>query len=137
VDPIRLALLAMGSAIAFGLALVSATVIGVDLLRAGAPPQPASGGAPLYLLFFGTLAGLCAAGAVAWRLLSPILSTYRRGGLSLASAFATVVVMLLCIPVHQIAGRAGLIGLGITALLVASLLGRRARRTALVASGVA
>jgi hypothetical protein len=137
VDPIRLTLLAMGSAIAFGLALVSATVIGVDLLRAGAPSQPASGGAPLYLLFFGTLAGLCAAGAVAWRLLAPILSTYRRGGLSLASAFATVVVMLLCIPVHQIAGRAGLIGLGITALLVAFLLGRRARRTALAGSGVA
>jgi hypothetical protein len=137
VDPIRLTLLAMGSAIAFGLALVSATVIGVDLLRAGAPSQPASGGAPLYLLFFGTLAGLCTAGAVAWRLLSPILSTYRRGGLSLASAFATVVVMLLCIPVHQIAGRAGLIGLGITALLVAFFLGRRARRTALAGSGVA
>ncbi len=127
----------MGSAIAFGLALVSATVIGVDLLRAGAPSQPAPGGAPLYLLFFGTLAGLCAAGAVAWRLLSPVLSTYRRGGLSLASAFATVVVMLLCIPVHQIAGRAGLVGLGITALLVSFLLGRRARRSALSGSGVA
>jgi hypothetical protein len=137
VDPIRLTLLAMGSAIAFGLAWVSATVLGVDLLRAGVPSQPAPGGAPLYLLFFGTLAGLCAAGAVAWRLLSPILSTYRRGGLSLASAFATVVVMLLCIPVHQIAGQPGLIGLGIAALLVSFLLGRGARRSALSGPGVA
>ena len=133
-DPIRLTLLAMGSAIAFGLALVSATVIGVDLLRGG---QPAPGGPPLYLLFFGTLAGLCAAGALAWRLLSPILSTYRRGGLSLATAFSTVVVMLLCMPILQIAGRPGLVGLGLSALLVSYLLGRGARRTALPGSEVA
>jgi hypothetical protein len=137
VDPIRLTLLAMGSAIAFGLALVTATVIGVDLLRAGAPSQTAPGGALLYLLFFGTLAGLCAAGAVAWRLLSPILSTYRRGGLSLVSAFATVVAMLLCIPVHQIAGRQGLVALGLMALLASFLLGRGARRTAHSGPGLA
>jgi hypothetical protein len=129
-DPIRLAVLAMGSAVAFGLATVTATVLGVDLLRAGVPAEPVRGGAPLYLLFFGTLAGRCRAGAVAWRLLSPILSTYRRGGLSLASTFATVVVMLVCIPVHQLAGRAGLIGLGVAAFLASLLLARRARRVA-------
>ena len=49
------------------------------------------------------------------------------------SAFATVVAMLLCIPVHQLAGRPGLIGLGGVALLVSLLLARGARRAALPA----
>ena len=46
VDPIRLAALAMGSAVAFGLASVSATVLGVDLLRSARPRRrPELGGA--------------------------------------------------------------------------------------------
>jgi hypothetical protein len=124
--PIRLALLAMGSAVATGLATVSATVLGVDLLRSDDPTAPQLG-APLYLLFFGTLAALLCAGIVAWRLLSPVVSTYRRGGLSIVSAFGTVVAMLLCIPAHQLAGRPGLIGLGGVALLASLLLARGAR----------
>jgi hypothetical protein len=132
VDPIRLALPAMGSAVAFGLAVVTATVLGVDLLRpptASAAPQL---GAPLYLLFFGTMAGLVLAGAVAWLLLSPILSIYRRGGLSIVSGLATVLAMLLCIPVHQLGGRAGLAALGVSALGASLLMARRARRAAMV-----
>lgn len=129
-SPIRLALLAMGSAVAFGLATVSATVLGVDLLRSDAPTAGPQLGAPLYLLFFGTLGGLFCAGVVAWRLLAPVVSLYRRGGLSIVSAFGTVVVMLLCIPAHQLAGRAGLIGLGVVALLASLLLARGARRAA-------
>ena len=134
-DPVRLALLAMGSAVAFGLGVVSATVLGVDLIRppatsaASAAPQL---GAPLYLLFFGTLAGLVLAGIVAWRLLSPVLSLYRRGGLSIVSGLATVLAMLLCIPVHQLAGRAGLAVLGTLALGVSALLARGARRAAMI-----
>ena len=133
-DPIRLTLLAMGSAVAFGLAVVTATVLGVDSLRlpvmsGAAAPQL---GAPLYLLFFGTLAGLVLAGVVAWRLLSPVLSMYRRGGLSIVSGFATVLAMLLCIPVHQVAGRAGLAALGALALAVSALLARGARREAMI-----
>jgi hypothetical protein len=127
-DPIRLAVLAMGSAVAFGLAVVSATVLAVDLLRPASPSDAPQLGAPLYLLFFGTLAGLLLAGMVAWRLLSPILSTYRRGGLSVVSGLSTVLAMLLCIPVHQLAGRRGLIALGALALVVSFVLARGARR---------
>ena len=122
--PIRLVGLAMGSAVAFGLAIVSATVLGVDLLRSESP-SPA--GAPLYLLFFGTMAGVVLAGIVAWRILHPILSVYRRGGLSVVSGLATVLAMLLCIPVHQLAGRAGLGALGVGALLLSLLLARLVR----------
>ncbi len=131
-DPIRLAALAMGSAVAFGLAVVSATVLGVDLLKPAAPSGTPDLGAPLYLLFFGTLAALLLAGVVAWQLLSPILSTYRRGGLSVVSGLATVLAMLLCIPVHQLGGRAGLMALGASALLVSFGLARGARRAATV-----
>ena len=131
--PLRLALLAMGAAVATGLATVSATVLGVDLLKAGAPSDAPQLGAPLYLLFFGTLAGLFCAGVVAWRLLSPVLSTYRRGGLSIVSAFGTVVAMLLCIPAHQLGGRPGLIALGGVALLASLVLARGARRAAMPA----
>jgi hypothetical protein len=129
VGPIRLVGLAMGSGVAFGLAVVSVTVLGVDLLRAGAASTAPQLGAPLYLLFFGTLAGLLLAGVVAWLLLDPILSIYRRGGLSVVSALATVLPMLLCIPVHHLAGRPGLAGLAAVAALVSLALATLARRT--------
>ena len=131
-DPIRLALLAMGSAVASGLAVVSATVIGVDLLRTTTSSTTPALGAPLYLLFFGTLAGVLVSGTVAWRLLDPIVSTYRRGGLSVVSGLATVLAMLLCIPVHQLAGRSGLTALGVVALLASLVLARGARRATAV-----
>ena len=76
---------------------------------------------------FGTLAGLVLSGAVAWRLLSPLGSAYRRGGLAMVSAFATVIAMLLCIPVNQLLGHSGLGGLSVLSLLASLLLARRAR----------
>jgi len=127
VGPIRLVVLAMGSAVALGLAIVSATVLGVDLLRSESPSAAPQLGAPLYLLFFGTMAGVVLAGVVAWRVLDSILSTYRRGGLSVVSGLATVVAMLLCIPVHQLGGRAGLGALGAASLLLSLLLARLVR----------
>jgi hypothetical protein len=128
VDPIRLAALAVGSGMAFGLAAVSLTVLGVDLIRPQTPSPAVAAGPVFYLLVFGTLTGLVLAGAVAWRLLAPIPSVYRRGGLSLVTAFATVLPMLLCMAANQIAGRAGLAALAALALVAALLLGARARR---------
>lgn len=127
-DPVRLALLAMGSGMAFGVAAVSLTVLGVDYLRPATPPSNLASGPAFYLLMFGTLFGLMLAGAVAWRLLAPVLSTYRRGGLSLVTAMATVLPMLLCMAANQLGGRAGLVGLALTALLLALVLASRARR---------
>jgi len=117
----------MGSGMAFGLAVVSLTVLGVDLVRPATPPGLASGPA-FYLLLFGTIGGLILAGVVTWRLLAPILSTYRRGGISVVTAFATVLPMLLCMVANQLAGRIGLVALAGIALLAALALGARARR---------
>jgi len=124
-DPIRLAAGAVGSAVAMGLAVVTATTLVVDALR------PSSGepnlGAPFQLLLWGTMAGIAIAAVVAWRLLAPVTSAYRRGGLALVSAFATVIVMLVCIPVNQMLGRPGLAGLIALSLVVSALLARRTR----------
>jgi hypothetical protein len=130
VGAIRLVLTSMASAMASGLAVVTATVIGVDLLRPATPTPEPQLGAPLYLLFFGTMAGLLLAGIVAWWLLAPILSIYRRGGLSVVSGLATfVLAVLICIPVHQLSGRSGLIVLGGLALVTSLVFARSARRT--------
>jgi hypothetical protein len=87
--------------------VVALTVLLLDLVRGGAAAAPAQGRLAL-LLGAGTLAGILAAAGVTWMLLAPIVSYYRRGGLSIVASFATVVLMLLTIPVHQLAGRAGL-----------------------------
>jgi hypothetical protein len=128
-DPFGLAAGAVGSAVALGLAVVTATALAVDAMRpaTGAAPDL---GAPFQLLLWGTFAGIALAGVVAWRLLSPLGSAYRRGGLALVSAFATVVVMLVCIPVNQTLGRPGLATLIGLSLVVSALLARRARAAA-------
>jgi hypothetical protein len=101
-------------------------VLLVDALRGGSYPENLT--LRLYLLFGGTVAGVVLSAWAAWRLLEPISSAYRRGGLAMVFGFATVLLMLVCIPVHQVFGRAGLgCLLGVSALS-AALLSRRARR---------
>ena len=126
-DPVRLVVLGMGSGMAFGVGVVTLTVLGVDLVRPPVPPADVATGPSFYLLVLGTIAGLMLAGFVAWWLLAP-LPTYRRGGLSLVAAFATVLPMLICMPVNQLAGRTGLGALAAAALGLSMLLGTQARR---------
>jgi hypothetical protein len=126
-DPVGLVVASAGAGMAAGLALISATVAAVDLVRppaAGPTPEVA---APLALLLAGTVGGLLLAGITTWHLLR-IASAYRRGGLALVSAFATVVLMLVTMPLHQLAGRAGLLGLALVAAGAGLLLARRAKR---------
>jgi hypothetical protein len=130
VDPVALAATALGAGLSAGLALVGATVAALGAMRppAGAP-DPALG-APLYLLAAGTLGGLVLAGVVTWRLLSPLESTYRRGGLALVSAFATVLVMQVYPLLDAALGTAALVASAALAAAAAWLLARRARRMA-------
>ena len=127
-DPLGLAAASAGAGMATGLAVISATVAAVGLIHsptAGAEPDL---GAPLALLLGGTLGGLLLAGLTTWHLLARIDSAYRRGGLALVSSFATVLLMLVTMPLNQLAGRAGLLGLAALATVAALLLARRARR---------
>ncbi|HJR17637.1 MAG TPA: hypothetical protein VJ808_12345 [Gemmatimonadales bacterium] len=117
---------AAARALSVGLAVVTATVLLVDSLRGGDYPENLS--LRLYLLFGGTLFGILSASWVAWRLLRPIPSTYRRGGLAMVTGFATVLLMLVCIPVNQLFGRSGLVVLLVLSAATAVLLARRAKR---------
>jgi hypothetical protein len=130
VDPVSLAATALGAGLSAGLAVVGATVAALDTLRS--PPGTADPalGAPLYLLAAGTLGGLVLAGVVAWRLLAPLDSTYRRGGLALVSAFATVPTMQLYQPLDVAFGTPALLAAAALAAGAAWLLSRRARRIA-------
>ena len=111
-----------------GLIVVTATVLLADLLKGGAYAHNLT--LRLYLLFGGTLGGILAAAGAAWRLLQPIPSLYRRGGLAIVSAFATVLLMLICIPIHQMFGQAGLlVTMGLSGI-AAVLLALRTRRSA-------
>lgn len=121
----------VAAAVALGLAFVTATVLAVRILTRA--PDPGAGpdlGLPFYILVGGTLGGVLLAALVAWRLLGPVASTYRRGGFAVASGFATVLLMLVCMPVDQLLGAAGLAGLlGLSAAL-GLVLAWQARRTA-------
>lgn len=117
---------ALVCAISVGLVVVTITVLVVDLLRKD--PYPENLTLRLYLLFGGTVAGILSAALAAWRLLQPIESHYRRGGLAVVAGFATVLLMLVCIPINQMLGRPGLLILLALSCVSAALLARQATR---------
>jgi hypothetical protein len=108
-----------------GLTIITATVLGVDSLRGSA--RAGQVGDSFYLLVGGTLAGILAAAFGCWVLLAPVGSAYRRGALSMVCAFATILLMLVCIPVHQLLGRIGLLGLLGISGIAGALLAHRIR----------
>src|SRR5437868_960072 len=122
--PFTLIASSMGCGLALGLLLITATLLVVEALRSngGAAAVEQS----FYILVGGTLGGVGLAGYAAWYLLSPVPSTYRRGGLSMVCGFATVILMLICMPVYELLGRSGLYSLLLVCGAVAALLGRRA-----------
>jgi hypothetical protein len=130
-DPVSLAAVALSAGLSAGLALVGATVAALAALRPPAGTTEPTLGAPLYILLFGTVGGLVLAGVVAWRLLSPLQSTYRRGGLALVSAFATVAVMQIYRPLDAAFGFPALLVAAAIAAALAWMLARRARRMAI------
>ena len=131
-DQLGLAAQAMLFGVLFGTAVIAAVSWGVRTLQAGRPvpatPDPASGVALLILA--GELGGAFAGGAAAWLLMAPIDSIYRRGGLTMVTAFATLVVSLIGIPVDIWLGRSGLLALSGFCALGCLWLSRRLRRRA-------
>jgi hypothetical protein len=113
-------------AVSVGLMVITATVLAVDTIRNGAAPRNLD--QSFYLLVGGTLLGVLLAAYAAWRLLAPVDSLYRRGGLSIVCAFGTILLMLICIPVHQLLGAAGLLGLLGLSAVAAFMLARQTGR---------
>ena len=123
--PLGFIAIVLVAAVSLGLLVISGTVLLVDALRRNQQPNL---DLSFYVLVGGTLLGILGSAHAAWRLLEPIGSVYRRGGLSIVSAFATVLLMLLCIPVHQLFGRSGLLLLLAGSAILAVVLPRYARR---------
>jgi hypothetical protein len=114
---------ALASAVAAGLMVITGTVLVVDMLRTGGDSTLSL---RFYILVAGTLAGLVLATGMAWGLLGVIGSTYRRGGLAIVCGFATVVLMLICVPINQVLGRTGLLVLLGLSAVSSGLFARRA-----------
>lgn len=117
---------ALAGAICAGLTVTTLTALVADVLRSqyGSTHLVLR----LYWIAGGTLAGVFLAGFVGWRLLEPVTSTYRRGGLAIVSAFATVVLMLVSTRVFDAFGRNGLLGLAGFCALAFTLFAYQARR---------
>ncbi|HEX5004613.1 MAG TPA: hypothetical protein VFV65_04815 [Gemmatimonadales bacterium] len=114
-DFVPLAWASMAFGILLGTALVAAVLLAVRALIHQAPPtdQPDPTQPAGLLLVFGTL-GSCGIAVVScWAALAPV-PTYRRGGLSMVTGFATFVMALLLAPVNEFAGPSGL---GVVAVL--------------------
>jgi hypothetical protein len=117
---------AAACAVCVGMLMITATVLGVDALRSNQGPRNLN--VTFFLLVGGTLAGILLAAYSAWHLLAPVGSTYRKGALSVVTAFATVLFMLICMPINQLFGRSGLLALLALWGVAALILGRRTRR---------
>ena len=117
---------AAACSVCVGMLLITATVLGVDAMRTDQGPRHLD--LSFYLLVAGTLAGILLAAYSAWHMLAPVGSTYRRGALSIVAAFATVLFMLICMPVHHLLGRTGLLALLAICGVAALILARRTRR---------
>jgi hypothetical protein len=122
-----------GAAVSFGILLGTSiealVLLGVRALVAQAPPtnQPDPMQSPGLLLVLGTLGACVMAATACFAALAP-LPAYRRGGLSMVTAFATIVAALLLAPLNEMFGPPGL---GAAALLGAAgawALGRRVAR---------
>jgi hypothetical protein len=124
--PIAFLASAVSSAVSIGLLVITATVLAVDSLRTDAATVNLD--LAFYVLIGGTLTGILVAAFTAWHLLAPIGSSYRRGALAMVCAFATVLLMLVCIPLNQLFGRLGLLILLSLCGIAAIILARRARR---------
>ncbi len=99
---------------------------GIDSVAALAPDA-----AHVNLITYGIVVTLLCSGLVAWWLMRPIASTYRRFGLTMVAVLGGFVLGAIgTTAVRELLGVALLPGLAGTGLLLAALAARRARRLA-------
>jgi hypothetical protein len=125
---------AIGTSVAVAVAWFSVITFATALLRDQSVTDIAAvdPSAPyVNILLYGIPAGLALAGITGWRLLHPVDSLFRRGGLAMVGALAgTVLAMMLTFTAHAALGSAALLGLALLATVTAFRLGGRARRLA-------
>ncbi len=128
-DRVGLAVIAVLAAVAAAVAWFSILTFMVSGLRpTGGPAQIDTSAAYVNLFLYGLLGGLMCTGATAWFLMAPIDSNFRRGGLAIVAAlFGFLVSMGVTFLANELLGGTALLGVALVGLVVAVVLGRRAR----------
>ena len=129
-DPFGLVFGSLGFGLTLGLALQSLVALVVRTIQLSnpvslGPPDLAS--PPALLLLFGTLLGSLIAAAATWSALARLQNPFRQGMLAMVTAFGSLVLALVAMPIDRWIGRPGLLALALLAGLTSFLIGRRLR----------
>lgn len=132
-DRVGLAANAMAAAMAAAVAALS--VVNYTTTRLAASSGITSranitDGLAVNVFIYGTATSVLLAGGVAWALMGPVDSHYRRGGLAMVSAFGGFLLSGLTVPVRGLLGEPALLGLAASAVFIAAFFARRARAAA-------
>lgn len=131
-DQVGLAARALGSAVSLAIGWLGVVTWGTTRLRAGQAAtsieQVDPGAAYVNFLVYGLVLGLAASGLLAWWLLAPVASSWRRWGITMVAVFTGVSAgMGVTWLVGGMGGETALLGVAAVGLLGAVLLGRAAR----------
>jgi len=127
---VGLALRAVTAGVCAGIGATALALYVVRGLQAQAPPPttPVTTGLIPNLILTGWLGGACIAAGLAWSVMAPIASSYRRGGFAMVAAFAALALALITMPADAMFGRTGLLTIGIGGLAGGAALGWRTGR---------
>lgn len=134
-DLVPVAVRAVGAEFATAVTCLALVTWGTVQLAAGVtatgPEQVDPNAAYVNLLLFGTVGTLPITGFVGWRLMQPIVNTWRRLGVTVVGVLGGMVIgMLATFAVRELGGPMALLALAALAALLAMRLARAARRVA-------
>lgn len=134
-DQVGLAVRALGAAVSLAIGWLGLVTWGTTRLRgtvvATSAEQVDPGAAYVNFLIYGLVLGLAASGALAWWLLSPVASSWRRWGITMVAVFTGVSTgMGITWLASHLGGNAALLAVAVAGGLGAVWLGRAAIRAA-------
>jgi hypothetical protein len=129
-EHVGLAIRSLLAGVSAGLAAVSAVLWVARTLQSTGLAPLASKPSDLIanLVLIGWLGGAMLGAALAWGLMSPIASAYRRGAFAMVAGFGSLLAALVTAPVDHFFGTTGLLALAGLATLSFVLLLRRVAR---------
>ena len=80
---------------------------------------PMLAGPALPLLLWGTFGAIVVASAVTWLRTDPTQTPLRRAAMAMAAGLGTILAAMVAAPLHQAAGRTGLLALAVVTLPLA------------------
>jgi hypothetical protein len=131
-EHVGLAFRAMAAGALSGLGAVSTVMWLVRTLQisGAAPLAPHPSDMIANVVLFGWLGGALLGALIAWGIMAPIPSAYRRGGFAMVAGFGTLLLSFVTAPIDSLFGRWGLLGVpAVAALFVLALLRRLEHRT--------